>query len=74
MIDGHSDATGCAQNTTTNSWRQFAHWATHVGDVIVDSEVGVAERSASEAIGLAISIRELEHVAHVPIWTDPALQ
>ena len=54
-------------------------WIRHVGDVVVDTEVvalSSAEseyhsmvRCASEASGMANTIRELGHEAHERIWT-----
>ena len=58
----------------------LARWLTHLSNLDVDTEFGVtlssAEsedhsmvRCASEAIGLANTIRELGHKAHVRIWS-----
>ena len=84
MIDGlsNADAAGCSKTRRSTSGGCFrvgqhtlATWSSTQKVVSLSSaeaEYCCMVRCASEAIGLANTIRELGHEAHVRIWTDAA--
>ena len=77
LIDGLSDAdaAGCpkTRRSTSGGWFRVGQKKKGVSLSSAESEYYSMVRCASEAIGLANTIRELGHEAEVRIWTDPAV-